>query len=106
VARELPHGQAAIELEADELEVAARREHRRHEAEVGVRAIGEAHALGERGQHHHAAGGVRQRGDEQAVIATRGDAVDAPGRVAAEAVRDEPLALRAITGLCCFFAHC
>ena len=57
-------------------------------------AIRQPHALEQVIQHHHAAERRRQRGDEQAVIPARDDAGDRARRVAAEPVRDEPLAAR------------
>ena len=60
-------------------------------ARVEHAAVGQAQALGESVEHHHAAQRIGQGGDQQAVVAARDGAAHRAGGVAAQAVGDQPL---------------
>src|SRR5436190_1004793 len=55
--------------------------------------------FGEQIEHHRAAKGGGQRGDQEAVIAPGDASGNGAGRVAAETVRGEPFAAKELAGL-------
>ena len=55
------------------------------------RAVGQAKALVEPAEHHHPAKRGGQRGDEQAVVAPGGNAVDRTRGIAPQPIGDDPL---------------
>src|SRR5262249_40037610 len=100
----VPHRQAGLETELGQVTGAARVGGIAGALEpthLEMPPVGAAHLLGEMAEHHDAAERPRQRRVEQTVGARREEAARRAGGIAAQPVRDEPLARHEAVGPAC-----
>jgi hypothetical protein len=92
---ELPHRQASLEPELAQVAGAVQLRARADTlltAQCHLPAIRQTNVLGQVIEHHDPPEGRRQRRDEQAMVLARHHPRDSAGRVAPDAVGDEPFA--------------